>query len=111
MHTVDLIAGLVLASALLAGLARLIRVHYAIVLVLAGLGIGFVPGVPHPVTKPDLVLFVFLPPLVYAAAFGLSMQDLREHARAIGVLSVGLVLATMCGVALVAHLVAGFAWG
>jgi monovalent cation/hydrogen antiporter len=111
MHRIDLIVALVLASALLAGLANAIGVHYAIVLVLAGLVLGFVPGLPSARIRPDVVLFVFLPPLVYAAAFGSSPQDMREHARAIGILSIGLVLATMIGVAAVLHAVAGFGWG
>src|SRR5579859_355582 len=111
MHRIDLIVALVLASALLAGLANAIGVHYAIVLVLAGLVLGFLPGLPSARIRPDVVLFVFLPPLVYAAAFGSSPQDMREHARAIGILSIGLVLATMIGVAAVLHAVAGFGWG
>jgi len=48
---------------------------------------------------------VFLPPLVYAASFGSSTQDLRAHARAIGLLAIGLVLLTMGAVAVVAHIV------
>lgn len=111
MHSIDLIVALVLASALLAGVAHAIGVHYAIVLMLAGLALGFLPGLPNTRVRPDLVLFVFLPPLVYAASFGSSVQDLRAHARPIAVLSVGLVLATMGGVALLTHLITGFGWG
>ena len=58
-----------------------------------------------------MVLFVFLPPLVYAASFGSSTQDLRAHAQAIGLLAVGLVLVTMGAVAVVAHAVAHIGWG
>jgi CPA1 family monovalent cation:H+ antiporter len=111
VHRIDLIVGLVLAAALLAGLANAIGVHYAIVLVVAGLVLGFVPGMPSARINPDVVLFIFLPPLVYAAAFGSSPQDVRAHARPIGVLAIGLVLATMFGVAVVIHAVAGVAWG
>lgn len=110
MH-IDLIVGLVLACAMLAAVAQRIRVHYAIVLVIAGLVLGFVPGVPTVRIEPDLVLYVLLPPLVYAASFESSAQDLREHARPIGVLAVGLVLATMFGVAAVLHAVSGIGWG
>lgn len=111
MHSIELIVGLVLASALLSGLANAIGVHYAIVLVLGGLALGFVPGAPDVRVRPDLVLFVFLPPLVYAASFSSSVQDMRAHARAIGVLSTGLVIATMCGIGVVIHAVSGIGWG
>ena len=58
------------------------------------------------------MLFVFLPPLIYAASsLASSAQDLRAHARAIGTLAVGLVLVTMGAVAFAAHEVAGIGWG
>jgi NhaP-type Na+/H+ or K+/H+ antiporter len=81
------------------GLARAIHVHYAIVLVLGGLAVGLVSGTSAPRVDPNVVLFVFLPPLIYAASFGSSTQDLRVHAREIGPLAVGLVLVTMGAVA------------
>jgi CPA1 family monovalent cation:H+ antiporter len=111
MHGIELIVALLLASTMLAGLARAIHVHYAIVLVLGGLVVGLVSGTSAPRVDPNIVLFVFLPPLIYAASFGSSTQDLRAHARAIGLLAVGLVLATMGAVAVVAHEVAGIGWG
>jgi CPA1 family monovalent cation:H+ antiporter len=110
MHAIEAIVALVVVSATLAGLARALGVHYAIVLVLGGLVLGFVPGVPDPRLEPGLVLFVFLPPLIYAAAYGSSPQDLWKQARAISTLAIGLVLATVCGVAAIAHLVAGIGW-
>lgn len=111
MHGIELIVALLLASTVLAGLARAINVHYAIVLVLGGLVVGLVSGTSAPRVDPQIVLFVFLPPLIYAASFGSSTQDLRAHARAIGPLAVGLVLVTMGAVGLVAHEVAGIGWG
>jgi len=95
MRGIELIVALLLASTVLAGLARAINVHYAIVLVLGGLIVGLVSGTSAPHVDPDVVLFVFLPPLIYAASFSSSTQDLRAHARAIGLLAVGLVLVTM----------------
>lgn len=106
MHGIELIVALLLASTVLAGLARAIRVHYAIVLVLGGLVVGLVSGTSAPRVDPQIVLFVFLPPLIYAASFGSSTQDRRAHARAIGLLAIGLVLVTMGAVAVVAHEVA-----
>jgi monovalent cation/hydrogen antiporter len=92
-------------------LAGTIRVPYPILLVLGGLVLGFVPGVPRAVLPPDLVLVLFLPPLLYQAAFFSSPRDLRAAARVITLLAVGLVLATMSAVAAVAHaLVGGMPW-
>jgi Na+/H+ antiporter len=111
MPNVELIIGLVVAAALLTGLARALALPYAVVLVLGGLGLGFVPGLPALHLEPDLVFLIFVPPLVYAAALQFSTAELRANAKPIAVLSTGLVLATMLGVALVAHAVVGLAWG
>jgi Na+/H+ antiporter len=111
MRGIELVVALLLASTVLAGLARAINVHYAIVLVLGGLVVGLVSGTSAPEVQPDTVLFVFLPPLIYAASFASSTQDLRMYARPIGLLAVGLVLVTMGAVGVVAHLVAHIAWG
>jgi Na+/H+ antiporter len=111
VHGIELIVALLLASTVLAGVARAINVHYAIVLVLGGLVVGLISGTSAPRVDPNIVLFVFLPPLIYAASFSSSTQDLRENARAIGLLAVGLVLATMGAVAVVVHVVAGIGWG
>jgi CPA1 family monovalent cation:H+ antiporter len=98
------------ATALLV-LAPILRIPYPILLVLGGLAIGFVPGVPHIALRPDVVLVGFLPPLLYAAAFFTSLRDLRTNARPISLLAVGLVLATMLTVAAVCHaVIGGLSW-
>jgi len=79
-------------------------------LVLGGLGLGLVPGVPKVALNPDLVLVIILPPLLYSAAFFSSLRDLRANLRPIGLLSIGLVLTTTATVAAVAHTVVGFDW-
>jgi monovalent cation/hydrogen antiporter len=92
-------------------LAGTLRVPYPIVLVLGGLVLGFVPGVPRAELQPNLVLVLFLPPLLYQAAFFSSPRDLRADTRTITLLAVGLVLATMSAVAVTAHaLVDGLPW-
>jgi NhaP-type Na+/H+ or K+/H+ antiporter len=63
------LAGLLVAVALLLVAAKAVRVPYPILLVLGGLGVGFVPGVPEIQLRPDLVLIAVLPPLLYGAAF------------------------------------------
>jgi CPA1 family monovalent cation:H+ antiporter len=94
---------------LLVGLAALliaspaVRIPYPIFLVLGGLALGFVPGVPTLALPPEVVLVAVLPPLLYISAFFTSVRDLRANAQAIGILAVGLVVATTVTVALVAH--------
>jgi Na+/H+ antiporter len=110
MTNAELFIGLLVAIAVLAGFARLVGVPYPVVLVLGGLAIGFIPGVPHIRVDPNVILLVFLPPLLYSAAFLLSARELRVHARTIFLLAVGLVVVTMAIVASVAHAVAGLGW-
>src|SRR5438552_15406854 len=98
-----LLALLAAGGALLA-LAPLLRIPYPILLVLGGLALGFVHGIPHISLRPDVVLVAILPPLLYASAFFTSLRDLRRNVRALSMLAVGLVLATMRAVAAIAHL-------
>jgi Na+/H+ antiporter len=109
-HIELIVFGLLLGIAGLAVLAGLLRVPYPITLVLGGSVIGFLPGVPSVELDPDLVLLIFLPPLLYGAAFFTSLRDLRRNARPIALLSIGLVFATMGAVAVVAHAVIGLSW-
>jgi monovalent cation/hydrogen antiporter len=99
-----LLALLVAGAALLA-IAQVVRVPYPILLVLGGLALGFVPGMPTIELSPDLVLVAFLPPLLYGAAFFTPLRELRANAGSISTLAVGLVLATTVAVAVVAHAV------
>ncbi|QIN80851.1 Na+/H+ antiporter [Rubrobacter marinus] len=101
---------LLAAVAALATLARRIGVPYPILLVLGGLGLAFVPGLPTVALEPELVFLLFLPPLLFSAAYFTSWRDFRFNLRAITLLAVGLVLATMAAVAVVAHLVVGLSW-
>ena len=105
-----LLALLVAATALLV-LAPIVRIPYPILLVLGGLGIGFVPGAPDVQLSPEIVLVGILPPLLYSAAFFTSLRDLRANRRAISLLAVGLVLVTMLTVAAVCHAtIGGLSW-
>jgi CPA1 family monovalent cation:H+ antiporter len=110
-HIELIVFGLLLAIAALAVVARIVRVPYPVTLVIGGAVIGFLPGVPSVELDPDLVLLIFLPPLLYGAAFFTSVRDLRRNAKSIALLSIPLVLVTMAAVALVAHHVVGLAWG
>jgi Na+/H+ antiporter len=109
-HLELIVFGLLVGAAGLAVLARVLHVPYPITLVLGGVGIGYVPGVPSLELDPDLVLLIFLPPLLYGAAFFTSLRDLRRNARPIALLAIGVVLVTMLAVAFVAHHAIGLGW-
>src|SRR6202453_1980986 len=97
--------------AMFAGLARRLKVPYPILLVVAGLLVSFVPGMPRIGFDPDLVFVVFLPPLLYSAAWTLSWREFQRNFVSIAMLAVGLVLFTVAGLALASgSLLPGFDW-
>jgi CPA1 family monovalent cation:H+ antiporter len=103
---------IVVCVAVLLVAAERTNIPYPILLVVGGLGLGFIPGIPNIQLPPDLVLIAVLPPLLYGAAFFTSLRDLRENAFAITLLAIGLVLCTMVIVAVIAHvLIPGLSWG
>ena len=106
---VQLVLLLVVAVGLLL-LSQPLRIPYPILLVLGGLGLGFVPGVPNVNMPPDVVLYGVLPPLLYSAAFNTGLRELRQNLRAISLLAVGLVTATMVSVAAVGHYAIHLSW-
>jgi monovalent cation/hydrogen antiporter len=112
MHGSELLLlGLMVAVVALNATSRAIGVPYPILLVIGGLVIGALPGMPTVALDPDLVLVLFLPPLLYSGAFFASLRDLRADARAISMLSIGLVLVTIVVVAVVAHaIIPGLPW-
>jgi len=103
------LALLVSVAALLA-LAPALRIPYPILLVLGGLAISLVPGMPTFQVEPEVIFFVVLPPLLYGAAFFTSLRDLRANVAPIGMLAVGLVLMTTVGVAVVGHELMDMTW-
>jgi CPA1 family monovalent cation:H+ antiporter len=92
-------------------IARRLPVPPPILQVAAGFLVGLVPGVSIPPLEPDVVFFVFLPPILWAAAFFTSLRDFHRYRRAIGLLAIGLVLATSIAVAAAARaLFPGMTW-
>ena len=106
---IQLLVILVALGGLLA-LAPTLRLPLPILLVLGGVFLGFVPGLPQVVLAPDVVLVALLPPLLYSGAFFTSLRDLRTNRRPIAFLAFGLVAATMGVVAVVAHEWIGLSW-
>jgi len=114
-EVLSLVLALLLVVALLTVAARRLGVPYPILMTVGGLALGIVlglvPGQPRVELEPELVFLLFLPPLLYSAAFFTSPRELAANARPIGLLAVGLVLATTGIVAVVVHtLVPGVPW-
>ncbi len=92
-------------------LARKLATPYPIVLVLGGLLLSFIPGLPRFTLSPDLVFLLVLPPLLYGSATQTSWRDFKYNLVSIGLLAFGLVLFTVVGVAFAAHmLIPGLDW-
>ncbi len=101
METLTAVLAVLVAIAILFEVARRIGVPYPTLFVLGGLALGFVPGLPRLELEPELVLFVFLPPLLFTAAFDTSIRDLKANIAPLVRLSIGLVAFTMIAVAVV----------
>lgn len=110
MSPIESLIFLLGAAALLAQLARVLKVPYPVFLVLGGLLIGFVPGLPTVEISPEVIFLIFLPPLLNYAAFFSSPRDLRRHLRPLLALAIGLVLFTTAAIALIAHALIGLPW-
>lgn len=111
MEALTAVLALLLVVAILFEIAGRAGIPYPVLLVLGGLGLAFVPGVPRFSLEPELVLLVFLPPLLFSAAFETPLRDLRANIWPIGRLSIGLVIFTMAVVAVVAQAaIPGLGW-
>jgi monovalent cation/hydrogen antiporter len=109
-HFEIFLAALFVSVAGLNAIAHWLSVPYPIPLVLGGLVLGLLPGIPEIELEPDLVLVVFLPPLLYAAAFFSDLRALRADLRPISMAAIGLVLLTIGTVAVIGHEAIGLSW-
>jgi CPA1 family monovalent cation:H+ antiporter len=111
MAGLETVLVLLVAVLALETIARRVLIPYPIFLVLGGLVLGVVPNVPRVDLDPDLVFLIFLPPILWSAAYFTSLRDFRANLRPIGLLAVGLVLASTAAVAAVARLLMpGMSW-
>ena len=99
--TIAIVLVLLIAATILAVVARRLAIPYPVLLVLGGLALGFIPGLPAVALEPDVVFLLFLPPILFGAGYFTSIRDLRANIRPIGLLAVGHVLFTMVVVAVV----------
>jgi len=95
----------------LSAVADKIRIPYPVLLIVAGMTIGFVPALPDVELNPEIVFLIFLPPMLYDAAFNISFKEFKININTIGTLSVSLVFITVIGIAVVArYCIPGMTW-
>jgi CPA1 family monovalent cation:H+ antiporter len=88
-----------------------VKIPYPILLVAAGIAMGMIPGLPNITIDPEIIFLVFLPPILYGAAWETSWPDFKAAKRPITLLAIGCVIFTTCAVAWVAHtFIPNFGW-
>ncbi len=112
VHKIEIVFLLLLLFvAAFGALACKLKTPYPIVLVIAGLLLGFVPGIPRITLNPDIIFFVVLPPLLYSAAWRVPWREFSYNLVSISSLAFGLVTFTVLGVAEMAQrFLPGFDW-
>jgi monovalent cation/hydrogen antiporter len=90
--------------------AKRLNISPSILLVVAGIGMALIPGLPKVELAPELVLLVILPPLIYSAGVAMSWREFRFNLRPIALLAFGCVLFTTCAIAAAAHYLLNFDW-
>src|SRR4030088_2600175 len=101
---------LLVVVAVVAVLAARLKIPPAILLVLTGVILALIPGLPTVELAPEVVLLLVLPPVIYSSAVAMSWREFRFNLRPIGLLAVGCVAFTTIAVAAVTHWLLGFAW-
>jgi Na+/H+ antiporter len=111
VHDLEVLFALMFAAVVLVRAADRLGIPYPLVLVLGGLGLAFVPAMPVVELESEVVLLLFVPPLLASAGWDASPRELWAESRALGLLALALVLVTMIAVAVPAHaLVDGLSW-
>ncbi len=95
----------------LSAIADKIKIPYPILLVIAGMAIGFIPALPKITLDPEVIFLIFLPPMLYDAAFNISFKEFKVNINTISTLSISLVFITVIGIAVLAHYcIPGMTW-
>lgn len=111
MQSAELVLALLIAVAALVTIARWLGIAYPIFLVIGGLALGLVPGIPRVAIDPDLIFLVVLPPLLYIASFYTPLRRLRTNLGSIASLAVGLVVGSALAAGATAWvLIPGLPW-
>jgi len=110
-ETIQLILVLLVVLVVVAVAAQRLNTAPSILLVIAGIVLALIPGMPHIELAPELVLLVLLPPLIYSAGVSMSWREFRFNLRPIILLAFGCVVFTTVAVAAAVHTWLGWRWG
>jgi monovalent cation/hydrogen antiporter len=110
ISTIQTLVLLLVVISAVAVAARRLKVPPAILLVLTGIVLALIPGLPRLELAPEVALLVVLPPLIYASAVAMSWREFRFNLRPISLLAVGCVLFTTVAVAAASRWLLGFTW-
>jgi NhaP-type Na+/H+ or K+/H+ antiporter len=108
--TIQIVVLLLVVVAAVAVIAIRLKIPPAILLVLTGVGLALVPGLPSVELAPELVLLLVLPPVIYSSAVAMSWREFRFNLRPIALLAVGCVVFTTVATAAAAHWFLGLPW-
>src|ERR1700754_4684033 len=93
------------------GIADRIKVPVPVLLLVVGIAVGFAPAMPDIELNPEIIMLLFLPPLLYDAAFNISFKEFKTHIHTISTLAIGLVFLTTAGIAAAVHfMIPGMTW-
>src|SRR5580658_9715906 len=110
MSTIQIFVLLLIIIAAVAVAARRLKIPSAILLVLTGIALAFIPGLPRLELAPQFALLVVLPPLIYSSAVAMSWREFKFNLRPISLLAIGCVLFTTLTVAAASRWLLGFSW-
>ena len=95
----------------LSAIADKVKLPYPVLLIIAGIAVGFIPSIPHIELNPEIIFLIFLPPLLYDAAFNISFKSFKTNINTISALAITLVFITASGIAVFAHyVIPGMTW-
>lgn len=109
-QTIETLLLLLAVLVFVAIVARRLNTAPSILLVLAGIALAVIPGLPRVTLAPELMLYGILPPLIYSAGVAMSWREFRFNLRPITLLAFGCVLFTSAAVAAMAHFALGMSW-
>src|ERR1700689_109378 len=110
VQTIQILVSLLIVIAVVAVVAARLRIPPAILLVITGVVLALIPGLPTIEIAPEFVLLVVLPPIIYSSAVAMSWREFRFNLRPISLLAVGSVLFTTAATATATHLLLGLPW-
>ncbi|MDR2836251.1 MAG: cation:proton antiporter [Bacteroidales bacterium] len=84
-------------------IANKLKIPYPILLLIIGIAIGFIPNFTNIMINPEVVFFLFLPPMLYDAAYNIHFKDFKQNISTISLMAVLLVFITTAGIAVIVH--------